>query len=116
MAVRALGDEPAPEDLHRIWILAKRARYAAEAAAPVVGRKAAAFAAALADLQTVLGDHQDAMVAEAWLRSAAEGADPALSLAAGELIALQLAEAAACRTQWRRAWEKASAKKLRSWL
>jgi CHAD domain-containing protein len=115
-AVEALPDEPAPEELHRVRILAKRARYAAEAAAPVAGKKATAFAAALAGLQTVLGDHQDAMVAEAWLRAAAEGADPAVSLAAGELIAIQLADAAACRSQWRRAWTKTADKKLRSWL
>ncbi|HEX2118643.1 MAG TPA: CYTH and CHAD domain-containing protein, partial [Acidimicrobiales bacterium] len=95
--VDALGDDPAPEDLHRVRIRAKRARYAAEAAAPVVGKKAAAFAGAMAKVQTVLGDHQDAMVAEAWLRSAVEGADAALSLAAGELIAVQRTEAAACR-------------------
>jgi CHAD domain-containing protein len=115
-AVEALPDDPPPDDLHQIRILAKRARYAAEAAAPLVGKKATALAKALADLQTVLGDHQDAMVAEAWLRSAFDDADPAASLAAGELIGVQLAEAAACRAQWRNVWKKAADKKLRSWL
>ena len=115
-AVKALPADPSDAELHRTRILTKRARYAAEAAAPLVGKKAAKLGSALAGLQDVLGEHQDAVVAEAWLRAAVEGADPAVSLAAGELIGVQLAEAAACRDEWRTAWKKASAKKLRSWL
>lgn len=115
-AVKALPGDPTDPELHRIRILAKRARYAAEAAAPVAGKKAASFASALAGLQTVLGDHQDAVVAEAWLRQAVDGTDPAVSLAAGELIGVQRAEAAASRKAWPAAWDKASDKKLRAWL
>jgi CHAD domain-containing protein len=115
-AVDALPADPPDADLHQIRILAKRTRYAAEAAAPLVGKKAKAFASAVADLQEVLGDHQDAVVAEAWLRGAVEGADAAESLAAGELIAVQMAEAAEGRKRWRKAWKKASAEKLRSWM
>lgn len=114
--VKALPADPPDADLHRIRILAKRTRYAAEAAAPLVGKKAAAFAKAVADLQEVLGDHQDAVVAEAWLRAAVEGADAAVSLAAGELIAVQMAEAAEGRRRWRKAWKRASAEKLRTWM
>ena len=115
-AVKALPDDPAPEQLHQIRILAKRARYAAEAAEPLAGKEAKALARALAAVQEVLGDYQDAVVAEAWLRSAAETDDPAGSLAVGELIAIQLAEAAACRKRWPKAWKAAADKKLRSWL
>ncbi|HEX7277035.1 MAG TPA: CHAD domain-containing protein, partial [Acidimicrobiales bacterium] len=115
-AVEALPADPPDADLHQIRILAKRTRYAAEAAAPLVGRKAKAFAAAVAGLQEVLGDHQDAVVAEAWLRGAVEGADAAVSLAAGELIAVQMAQAAEGRKLWRKAWQKASAEKLRTWM
>ena len=115
-AVDALPADPADVDLHQIRILAKRTRYAAEAAAPLVGKRAKAFASAVADLQEVLGDHQDAVVAEAWLRGAVEGADAAVSLAAGELIAVQMAEAAEGRKRWPKAWKTASAKKLRSWM
>ena len=117
-AVEALPADPPDSDLHRIRILAKRARYAAEAAAPMAGKKASAFASAVAGLQTVLGDHQDAVVAEAWLRAALQDSagDGAVSLAVGELIALQRAEAEACRRQWRSAWDKASDKRLRSWM
>jgi CHAD domain-containing protein len=113
--VKALPTDPPDADLHQIRILAKRARYAAEAAGPLAGKKASAFAGALAGLQTVLGDHQDAVVAEAWLRTATAGPD-GVSLAAGELIAMQRAEAAASRKRWPKAWDRASEKKLRSWL
>ncbi len=115
-AVDALPAEPPDADLHQIRILAKRTRYAAEAVAPLVGKKAKAFASAVAEVQEVLGDHHDAVVAEAWLRGAVEGADAAVSLAAGELIAVQMAQAAEGRKLWPKAWKKASAEKLRSWM
>ena len=119
-AVKALPKDPPDAALHRIRIRAKRARYAAEAAAPLVGKRAAAFASALAGVQGVLGDHQDAVVAEAWLRGVVdadgEGGDPAVAKVVEELIAVQRQEAAANRAAWPAAWKKASDKKLRSWL
>ena len=114
--VRRLPSDPSPDDLHQVRIRAKRARYAVEAVVPVVGKRARQFAGALADVQTVLGDHQDAVVAEEWLRRSTSSAEPAVREATQELIAVQRAEAEACRRRWRLAWEKASAKRLRSWL
>ena len=69
-AVESLGPDPSDAQLHEVRILAKRSRYAAEAAAPLLRPAATRFAAAVADLQTVLGDHQDTVLAEAWLRNA----------------------------------------------
>lgn len=80
--VDALDGHPSDVALHRIRILAKHCRYAAEAVAPVVGRSATRFAAAIAEVQTVLGDHQDTVVAEAWLRHPA-AAQPRTGVAAG---------------------------------
>ena len=114
-AVDALGADPPDEELHRVRILAKRCRYASEAVAPVVGKPARRFASAVADLQTVLGDHQDAVVAEGWLREAAT-ALPRAALVCGELIALQREEARRHREDWKKAWKAASSKKLRAWL
>jgi CHAD domain-containing protein len=114
-AVESLDADPPDAALHRVRIRAKRARYAAEAAAPIVGKPARAFAKAVADLQTVLGDHQDAVVAEDWLRR--EGARSAtVALAAGQLIAREQAEAVATRRRWPSTWKRASAKKLRAWF
>ena len=88
------GPEPADEALHEVRIRAKRLRYACEAVAEVVGPPAVQLARAAADLQGVLGDFHDAIVAEDWLRSASASATPAQSLAAGQLIARQRDDAA----------------------
>jgi CHAD domain-containing protein len=111
-AVKGLGDDPPDEDLHQVRILAKRCRYAAEAAAGVAGKPAARLGKAVADLQGVLGDHQDAVVAEGWLRANSRTA----ALVAGELIAVQRLQAAACRAAWPAAWKRASRKRLRKWM
>jgi CHAD domain-containing protein len=112
--VRALPNAPADAELHRIRILAKRARYAAEAAAPVVGKDAARFADAAADLQTVLGEHQDSAVAQGWLRANAGSGRRAF--VAGELSAQEAQRAAAARSRWSRDWRRLNRKKLRAWL
>jgi len=114
--VRGAGDDPADHELHQIRIRAKRARYAAEAVEPVIGEPAGDFADAVADIQSELGDHQDAVVGEAWLREAAgAGRRPAV-LVAGMLIAAERASAASTRDGWRQVWDAASRRKLRAWL
>jgi CHAD domain-containing protein len=57
--------------LHEVRIAAKRARYAGEAARPVVGKKAKRLADAMEQIQETLGDHQDAVVERQWLRDLA---------------------------------------------
>ena len=114
--VSDLGGEPTPDDLHQVRIRAKRCRHAAEAVEPAIGKDAARLASAVADVQSVLGDHHDAFVAEAWLRDKAAEADPAQVLVAGELISLQRLEAAELERRWPSAWKKASRRKLRRWL
>ncbi|GAA0626201.1 CYTH and CHAD domain-containing protein [Kutzneria viridogrisea] len=101
--VRGTSAEPANQEFHRIRIRTKRCRYAAEAA---YGRHNARLARALARLQDVLGDHQDAVLAESWLRSMAQ-ALPQCAVAAGELLALQRGERARCRVEWAAAWQDA---------
>jgi CHAD domain-containing protein len=78
-AMAKLSEEGPDADWHRVRILAKRARYAAEAQA---GHKDPT-ARALAALQDLLGEHQDAAVAaETWLSF---GVEPALAVTAGRL-------------------------------
>jgi CHAD domain-containing protein len=115
-SVEQLGDPPRPDELHQVRIRAKRCRYASEAVAPAIGREASRFASAVAGVQSVLGDHHDAYVADAWLREASTAVDAAQVLAAGELISLQMLEAAELEKQWPKAWAKASKKSLRRWL
>ena len=116
-AVKALPEVPADEQLHAVRILAKHTRYAAEAAAGVVGKRAAAFAKQIAGVQTVLGDHQDACVMEGWLRQAGpKTRSTREAMLIGQLIGLQRAEAAAKRAAWPEVWARASDPALRGWL
>jgi CHAD domain-containing protein len=115
-AVRALEPEPSEEELHQVRIHAKRLRYACEAVAAAAGRPAARMAELAADLQGVLGDFHDAVVAEAWLRRAAAGVGSAEGVAAGLLIAAQRNEAEACRQRWPRCWAQLDRKKVHAWL
>lgn len=116
-AVRHLGEHPPDSALHEVRILAKRCRYAAEAAVPGYGNPAAKFAEAVADVQTVLGDHQDAIVAEEWLRTTrATIRDGRFARLAARLIDVQRAEAERLRATWPEVWRTASAQRLREWL
>ena len=113
-AVERLGDDPRVPELHRVRLLAKRARYAAEAVEPVYGRSARRFAAALTGVQDVLGDMHDAEVAIAWLSSTAPALDPSSSFVAGELAHHFRGVAADHRHGWERAF--ARARKRSGWL
>jgi CHAD domain-containing protein len=115
-AVDALGESPEDALLHEVRIRAKRARYAAEAVSPVIGKPAQRFAVALTRVQSVLGDLQDATVAEAWLRTAAASSRGSQAVVAGELVGVQHAAMAEARRRWRDAWKAAAKKSLRSWL
>jgi CHAD domain-containing protein len=113
-AVRQLPETPTDPELHRIRILAKRARYAAEAVAPVAGSAAAAFARAAAKLQTILGEHQDSVTAQAWLRGARIRGRRAF--VAGELIAMEHIAAEDARSKWPKVWKALDRKGLREWM
>ena len=115
-AVGALGPVPADEALHQVRIHAKRLRYACEAVVGVAGKPAAELARAAAELQGVLGDFHDAIVAEEWLRAASADASAPLAVTAGQLIARQRQDAEHCRVVWWDAWKPLRRKKLRAWL
>lgn len=66
----------APADQwHRTRISAKQARYAADALAPVFGEPAKALATALSEITELLGEHQDAVIAQQTLRMLADRFD-----------------------------------------
>ena len=112
-AVRALPQTPDDAELHRVRILAKRLRYAAEAAAPIAGKIAERQAAIAAELQDVLGDHQDSVTAQRWLREAGQGPR---AFVAGELCAVEREAAARDRARWVDVWKKLERKRLRKWM
>ncbi|MEZ5115997.1 MAG: CYTH and CHAD domain-containing protein [Candidatus Nanopelagicales bacterium] len=76
---------------HRARITAKRARYAAEAAVPVFGRRAERVATALEQVTELLGLHQDAYVGQTTLRelSTHDGVDGPTGFALGLLHAVE---------------------------
>ncbi|HEY2572158.1 MAG TPA: CHAD domain-containing protein, partial [Solirubrobacteraceae bacterium] len=113
--VEANGDAPGDQQLHRIRILAKRARYAADVCVPAAGAPAAQFAGQLADLQTVLGEHHDAVVTREWLQRQSE-AIAGISFVAGQLAALELNRIRDVDKQWREAWAAAARPASWRWL
>jgi CHAD domain-containing protein len=97
-AVRALPPEPADAELHALRKRGKRARYAAELAGHgKVVRRAKT-------LQDVLGEHQDAVVAERRLRELAATASPEEAVAAGRLVERERARRARARAHWPGTW------------
>lgn len=87
-ASRVDATEP-DRELHVLRVQAKRARYAAEL---LEGKAAARFVEKATELQDLLGEHQDAVVAEERLRSVVRpGDDPAAILVAGRLVEQQRA-------------------------
>jgi CHAD domain-containing protein len=123
--VRRGGRDPSPAQLHRIRIKAKQLRYAAEAATPVVGKAARRTASAAEHVQTVLGDHHDAVAAEAWLRDewvteAAAGnsatVSPAVAFEVGRLVAEARQRRRESAEQWTGAWAELRRPKRLHWL
>jgi CHAD domain-containing protein len=98
-AVRELGPESPDEEMHAVRIKVKRARYAAELSG------ARAYVTAAKELQDVLGEHQDAVVAQERLRALADRL-PAASVAAGRLIERERVRADRGRDEWQAAWKR----------
>jgi CHAD domain-containing protein len=113
---------PADTDLHRVRILAKRTRYAAEAASRAIGprrgRAAKRFARRLADAQQLLGEHQDLTGVIRELRDGvgAHPSDERLAFAAGRLMERELAAACGARAAFPGLWAELRRPRLRRWL
>jgi inorganic triphosphatase YgiF len=89
---------------HEARIVAKRARYSADAVAPVLGHDMARLAERLADVTELLGTHQDAHVAQATLRALAPEASPEDAFALGRLLAIEEAAEIADRHTFLDLW------------
>ena len=108
-AVRALPADPPDEQLHRLRILGKRLRYAAELVKPITGKQLKELVRASKELQEVLGEHQDACVAEQEVRRlvTAQGdvVDWDLVFVAGRLVEREHVRRVTTRDLWHAAWE-----------
>lgn len=105
-AAERLPADPPDAELHGLRKKAKRARYAAELAALGGGKRAARAVDAAKVVQDVIGEHQDAVVAEQRLRALADGRT---ALAAGRLIEREEARRRAARAAYPAAVERALA-------
>lgn len=103
---------------HAVRINGKRARYAVEAVAGVLGGEASALAKALAEVQELLGEHQDAAVAaQTWLAIAnADPDDHLLAVTAGQLYERERAAVRKVREAFPAAWKAASRRRLSEWM
>jgi CHAD domain-containing protein len=111
--------QDAPDDeWHAVRINGKRARYAVEAVADVIGGDAPRLSQRLSSVQDLLGEHQDAAIAgTTWLAIAkSDPDDHSLAVAAGQLFERERAVIRRVRKQFPEAWQRASRRKLMSWL
>jgi CHAD domain-containing protein len=104
--------------LHRARKSARRARYAAEAARPAIGKRARRFARQMRKVQSVLGDHQDSVLA----RQAARNLGIAAHLAGENAFTYGLLQeserhrADRLQARARHVWHRASRSRYRRWM
>jgi CHAD domain-containing protein len=115
-AVRGLGQEPSDEALHGVRIKAKRARYAAELVAADGTRRVRRFIKRAKDLQDLLGEYQDSVVASRRLRDlAARSRGAASAFVAGRLLEREAARRAEILGQIPKRWRKLDKRGAKAW-
>jgi len=104
--------------LHQARKAAKRARYAGELAQPAVGQKAKRFTRQVKAVQTLLGDHHDAVIARQQERGLAVEAHLSgeNAFTYGLLFERESEAAEELRAQAFKAWKKASQRRYRRWM
>jgi CHAD domain-containing protein len=115
-----VGSPPTAEELHRIRIRAKRLRYLLEFFGDSSGKAGVRLLQHLVNLQDLLGVHNDAMVAAAFLERYVNGpgadSKPATLLTLGGFLEDELRRARKARTKFRRTWKRfASKQTIKDW-
>lgn len=111
-AVERLPAEPADAELHALRIDGKKVRYTAELAEPLLGAPVKRLIKATKGFQDVLGEHQDACVAEERIRSLLDAFGPrpdaGVAFAAGRLVEREEVRKADRRARWPESWKSLS--------
>jgi CHAD domain-containing protein len=116
-AVRALPSVPSDEALHAVRIRGKRARYAGELAEGVVGKPARRFVRNAKRFQDVIGDHQDAVVAEERIRGLlGEVRSVRAYFAAGQIVERERERRRAARAAFPQAWARLRKTGKKAWM
>jgi CHAD domain-containing protein len=97
---KSLPNAPSDSELHALRKAGKRTRYAAELAGNLTLVKRAK------ELQDVLGEHQDAVVAGERLREIAATGDATLAFAAGRIAGREEARRREARMRWPKVWQR----------
>jgi CHAD domain-containing protein len=119
--IREAGHTPSGEGretaYHEARKAAKRARYAGEAVSPALGRDARRFTRQMKKIQSVLGDHQDAVVARGVDRELGIGAHRAgeNAFTFGLLYEREDQRAARLRAEARHTWKQAGKPRFGRW-
>ena len=100
----ALGENDSDEPLHEARKAAKRLRYSAEVAEPALGKHATALRKRAKDVTTLLGDHQDSVVARPVLLELGRGDENGFTfgLLYGKEVELAHRTEAALPALWRK--------------
>jgi CHAD domain-containing protein len=104
--------------LHEARKSARRARYAAEAASPAIGKQASRFAKQMKKVQSVLGDHQDTVIARQAARDLGIGAHLAgeNAFTYGLLYEREVHRAERRQADARKTWKRASRSRYHKWM
>jgi CHAD domain-containing protein len=104
--------------LHEVRKSAKRARYAAESAMPVIGRQAKRLAKRMEAVQELLGEHQDSVTSRGVIRELGVAAHLAgeNGFTFGLLHEVEHERAERARAAYPEVLRKASRPKVRAWL
>jgi CHAD domain-containing protein len=104
--VERLGPDPDDDGVHRFRIMLKRARYSAELAGPAA-EQSDRFLRQVRSVQGLLGEHQDAVVAEQRLRELAIVDSPtATAFVAGRIAERQTARRRRVAKRLPKAWKR----------
>jgi CHAD domain-containing protein len=115
-AVKALPNDPPDDELHAVRIRGKRARYAAELAEGAVGKPARRFVQDAKRFQDVVGEHQDAVVAEERIRALLpRTSSQQAHLAAGRLIERERTRRREARAAFAKAWSALEKSGKKAW-
>jgi CHAD domain-containing protein len=114
----AAARQPRNVSLHQARKAAKRARYAGEAMAPALGKKARRFAKQMKQVQSVLGEHQDAVIASRAARELGVSAHLAgeSAFTYGLLHERAICDTKQIQARARRTWRQARRRRYRRWM
>jgi len=115
-AAKKVGPKSPAAEIHRARIHAKRARYAAELAEPLAGKRARRFISEVKRFQDVVGAHQDAVVAFEQIHAVLQRSkSPETAFAAGRLAERTQRLRRKARRRMPRAWKRLERVGRRAW-